>query len=50
MTANPLDIAELLEEWNNHSTPESTSTVPELFAAQCVATPNRWRWSTAPAA
>lgn len=39
MTANSLDIAELLEEWNNHSTPEWTSTVPELFAAQAAATP-----------
>ncbi|TGD89793.1 non-ribosomal peptide synthetase [Mycolicibacterium sp. CH28] len=40
MTADALDIAELLEQWNNHSTPESTSTVPALFAAQCAATPD----------
>jgi amino acid adenylation domain-containing protein/non-ribosomal peptide synthase protein (TIGR01720 family) len=35
-----LDIAELLDQWNNHSTPEFTSTVPALFAAQCEATPD----------
>jgi amino acid adenylation domain-containing protein/non-ribosomal peptide synthase protein (TIGR01720 family) len=40
VTTNSLDLAELLESWNNHSTPEWTSTVPELFAAQCAATPD----------
>ena len=40
MTADSLDIAELLELWNNHSTPERTSTVPTLFAAQCALTPD----------
>ncbi|UGT72879.1 amino acid adenylation domain-containing protein [Mycolicibacterium smegmatis] len=40
MTADSLDIAELLELWNNHSTPEHTSTVPTLFAAQCALTPD----------
>ena len=40
MTTHSLDIAELLDQWNNHSTPEWTSTVPALFAAQCTATPN----------
>ncbi|MDG4666640.1 non-ribosomal peptide synthetase [Mycobacterium sp. 236(2023)] len=40
MTADSLDIAELLEEWNNRSTPDQTSTVPELFAAQCARTPD----------
>ncbi|MBU8838445.1 non-ribosomal peptide synthetase [Mycolicibacterium goodii] len=40
MTADSLDIAELLELWNNHSTPERTSTVPALFAAQCALTPD----------
>ncbi|PQE02237.1 non-ribosomal peptide synthetase [Mycobacterium sp. EPG1] len=40
MTADSLDIAGLLEEWNNHSTPDNTSTVPELFAAQCARTPD----------
>ncbi|VEG55906.1 peptide synthetase [Mycolicibacterium aurum] len=39
MTADSLDIAELLDQWNNHSTPDQTSTVPELFAAQCARTP-----------
>ncbi|MBB5160708.1 amino acid adenylation domain-containing protein/non-ribosomal peptide synthase protein (TIGR01720 family) [Mycobacterium sp. AZCC_0083] len=40
MTTHSLDIAELLDQWNNHSTPEWTSTVPALFAAQCAATPD----------
>ncbi|MDV3123367.1 non-ribosomal peptide synthase/polyketide synthase [Mycobacterium sp. 21AC1] len=40
MTADALDITELLEQWNNHSTPESTSTVPALFSAQCASTPD----------
>ena len=40
MTASSLDITELLEQWNNHSSPEWTSTVPALFAAQCAATPD----------
>ncbi|MET0897160.1 MAG: AMP-binding protein, partial [Mycobacterium sp.] len=40
MTTNSLDLAELLESWNNHSTPDWTSTVPELFAARCAATPD----------
>ena len=40
MTTDSLDITELLSQWNNHSTPESTSTVPALFAAQCAATPD----------
>ncbi|ORB30304.1 non-ribosomal peptide synthase/polyketide synthase [Mycolicibacterium parafortuitum] len=40
MTANSLDIAGLLEEWNDRSTPDTTSTVPELFAAQCARTPD----------
>lgn len=40
MTANSLDITELLENWNNRSTPEWTSTVPELFTTQCAATPD----------
>ena len=40
MTTHSLDIAELLDQWNNHSTPEWTSTVPTLFAAQCEATPD----------
>ncbi|AKS31661.1 non-ribosomal peptide synthetase [Mycolicibacterium goodii] len=40
MTADSLDIAELLELWNNHSTPEATSTVPTLFADQCARTPD----------
>ena len=35
-----LDIADLMGQWNNHSTPEWTSTVPALFAAQCAATPD----------
>ena len=39
MTTHSLDIEELLDQWNNRSTPEWTSTVPELFAAQCAATP-----------
>ncbi|MDF2824161.1 MAG: amino acid adenylation protein, partial [Mycobacterium sp.] len=39
MTTNSLDMTQLLETWNNHSTPDQTSTVPELFAAQCAATP-----------
>ncbi|MGE2713078.1 non-ribosomal peptide synthase/polyketide synthase [Mycolicibacterium litorale] len=40
MTANSLDITELLDLWNNRSTPEETSTVPHLFIAQCAATPD----------
>jgi non-ribosomal peptide synthetase component F len=40
VTTHSLDIAELLDQWNNHSTPEWTSTVPALFAAQCAATPD----------
>ncbi len=40
MTADSLDITELLDLWNNRSTPEQISTVPELFAAQCAATPD----------
>ena len=40
MTTHSLDIAELLDQWNDHSTPEWTSTVPALFAAQCEATPD----------
>jgi amino acid adenylation domain-containing protein/non-ribosomal peptide synthase protein (TIGR01720 family) len=39
VTADSLDLAELLGQWNNHSLPEWTSTVPALFAAQCAATP-----------
>jgi amino acid adenylation domain-containing protein/non-ribosomal peptide synthase protein (TIGR01720 family) len=41
VTTHPLDITELLEQWNDHSAPETTSTVPELFVAQCGATPDR---------
>ncbi|KAA0084465.1 non-ribosomal peptide synthetase [Mycolicibacterium sp. P9-64] len=40
MTTHSLDITELLDQWNNHSTPEWTSTVPALFAAQCETTPD----------
>ena len=40
MTADSLDIAELLEQWNNHSVPEWTSNAPALFEAQCTATPD----------
>lgn len=40
MTTDALDIETLLSQWNNHSTPDTTSTVPELFAAQCAATPD----------
>ena len=40
MTADSLDIAELLGRWNNHSTPEEIATVPGLFAAQCATTPD----------
>ncbi|WP_029115226.1 non-ribosomal peptide synthase/polyketide synthase [Mycobacterium sp. URHB0044] len=40
MTTHSLNIAELLEGWNNRSIPEWTSTVPELFGAQCEATPD----------
>ncbi len=40
MSTESLDITKLLEQWNNHSTPSATSTVPELFIAQCAATPD----------
>ncbi|GFG49808.1 non-ribosomal peptide synthetase [Mycolicibacterium agri] len=40
MTTHSPDIEDLLDEWNNHSTPDQTSTVPALFAAQAVATPD----------
>ena len=40
VTADSLDITELLDQWNNRSTPDQTATVPELFAAQCAATPD----------
>jgi amino acid adenylation domain-containing protein/non-ribosomal peptide synthase protein (TIGR01720 family) len=40
VTADSLDIAELLDQWNNRSTPDQTSTVPELFVAQCARTPD----------
>ena len=40
MTTHSPDLAELLSQWNDHSAPNSTSTVPELFAAQCARTPD----------
>jgi len=40
VTAESLDFADLLDQWNNHSTPDRPSTVPTLFAAQCAATPD----------
>lgn len=40
MTVDSLDIIELLEQWNDRSTPAHTSTVPELFLAQAARTPD----------
>ncbi|OZD24475.1 hypothetical protein CH248_05875, partial [Rhodococcus sp. 06-156-4a] len=39
MTA-PVDIAELHQRWNDHTSPAVTATVPELFAAAARATPD----------
>ncbi|MBS1695714.1 MAG: non-ribosomal peptide synthase/polyketide synthase [Actinobacteria bacterium] len=40
MTTHSLDMAELLQLWNDRSTPAQTSTVPSLFAAQCAISPD----------
>ncbi|MEW5810317.1 MAG: amino acid adenylation domain-containing protein, partial [Actinomycetota bacterium] len=40
MTAESLDVVDLLVQWNNHSTPDRRATVPALFAAQCALTPD----------
>ncbi|AYJ48485.1 non-ribosomal peptide synthetase [Rhodococcus sp. P1Y] len=39
MTAS-VDIADLHERWNDHTSPKVTATVPELFAAAARATPD----------
>ncbi|TRW79695.1 amino acid adenylation domain-containing protein, partial [Mycolicibacterium sp. 018/SC-01/001] len=40
MTAESLDVVDLLDQWNNHSTPDRRTSVPALLAAQWGQTPD----------
>ncbi|MCG7597649.1 amino acid adenylation domain-containing protein, partial [Mycobacterium sp. PSTR-4-N] len=40
MTAESLDVVDLLDRWNNHSTPDRRTTVPALLAARWGQTPD----------
>ncbi|OKH73926.1 thioester reductase, partial [Mycobacterium sp. SWH-M1] len=40
MTAESLDVVDLLDQWNNHSTPDRRTTVPAILTAQWGRTPD----------